>query len=168
MTFDQMYRKHIGNGFTTIDISGDMVRSMMQGSAANDPNLTAFTNGIVSIRMVVAECYHRGFSEDMVAISNSGEYNMLARIVKDGEQLVIMYKNKDTKLRNTAYPQSEFLIMQMGKTDNFAMNIRGNLNLRYINSLSKIRIVNMDSVEKFTAPKPNPANIQVPPPKVAE
>lgn len=148
-TFDWMYRKYSTDGFTTINISGDMVRSMMQGDVEKDPELMAFTNGIKSIRLIISNEYSRSFAEDMVAVSSSTEYNVLANIRNQADQLVIMYKNKDTRLRNTAYPQSEFLIMQMGEKENFALNILGNLNLRYISNLSKIKIVKMDSFDRF-------------------
>ena len=139
--FQAFYDKYSGREhFTTIEVSGEILRLLnVDGAkkAKNGPAATTF-DGIDKIRVVVSEKGSPDFVEEIKRLPG-GDYKLLMTLV-DSSQSTSFYFRKDMKYAN----RSEFLMIIYGETDNLALSITGEIDLKDISRLSDIGITGLD------------------------
>lgn len=120
-----LYEKYSGkDGFTTLDMSGEMFRAINSSSSRKDG-----TNDISRIIIIVAETDSDSFRKDVDKMLSQAKFKRLSTVRSDGEN-VELYLNEGTGTYR------EFLMNTYGEDEHVVIFITGN-NLN-INTLSEI------------------------------
>lgn len=126
--FTELYDKYTGrDGFTTIDMSGEMFRAVTSG------NTRSVEEGDVErIIIIVAETDHDAFRRDVEQMFAAGEYERVSTVRNGGQKVEFYLMKGDGNycefLMNIAGPTEHVIMLVTGKglTINSVREITGN------------------------------------------